>query len=89
MEEHTTCEGNSLFKKGLGLIFMVVVHQFQIHVYKQWVENLGQLCSMTVQNCFYEPFQAAVVNLVQSWVSLLAVSRQNHIDIWLVLPRCY
>lgn len=53
---------------------MIVVHQLQIHVDKQRVEDLGQFCSVTVQHCFYELLQAAVVNLVQSWVSLLAVS---------------
>lgn len=53
---------------------MVVVHQLQIHVDKQWVEDLGQLRSVTVQNRLYELLEAAVVNLVQSWVSLLAVS---------------
>lgn len=67
------CEGNSLFKERLGLTFMIVVHQFQIHVHKQRVEDLGQLCSVTVQNRLYELLQAAVVNLVQRRVSLLAV----------------
>lgn len=53
---------------------MIVVHQLQVHVDKQRVEDLRQFCSVTVQNRFYELLQAAVVGLVQSRVSLLAVS---------------
>lgn len=67
-------KGNSLFKESLGLTFMIVVHQLQIHVDKQWVEDLGQFCSVTVQNCFYKSLEAAIVNFIQSRVSLLAVS---------------
>lgn len=52
---------------------MVVVHQFQIHVDKQRVEDLGQFGSVTVQNGLYEPLKAAVVNLIQSRISLLTV----------------
>lgn len=65
---------DSLFKEGLGLVFMVVVHQLQIHVDKQRVEDLGQFGSVTVQNRFYELLQVTVVDLIQSWISLLAVS---------------
>lgn len=53
---------------------MVVVHQLQVHVYKQWVKELRQLCSVTVQNRFYELLQATVVGLIQSWISLLTIS---------------
>lgn len=77
--------GNSLFKERLGLAFVIVVHQFQVHVHEQRVEDLGQLCPVTVQHGLYEPLQAVVVNRVQLWVSLLAVSGQHHVDVWLVL----
>lgn len=80
---------DSLFEERLGLVFMVIVNQLQIHVDKERVEDLGQLCSVTVQNGFYEPLQAAVVNLIESWVALLTVGRQNHVDVWLILTGCY
>lgn len=65
---------DSLFKEGLSLTFMVVVHQLQIHVDKKWVEDLGEFSSVTVQYCFYELFEVTVVDLIKSWISLLAVS---------------
>ncbi|TNN71204.1 hypothetical protein EYF80_018552 [Liparis tanakae] len=57
-----------------------------VHVHKQRVEDLGQLRSVTVQHRFYELLQAVVVNRVQLRVSLLAVGRQHHVDVGLVLP---
>ncbi|KAF3843995.1 hypothetical protein F7725_016043 [Dissostichus mawsoni] len=66
-----------------------VVFIFQIHVHEQRVEDLGQLRSVTVQNRFDELLQAAVVNLVQGGVSLLAVGRQHHIDVRLILPSSW
>lgn len=76
---------NPLFVKRLGLILVAVVHQLQIHVHKQRVEDLWQLSSVAVQNWLDEPLQTAVVYLIQRRVALLAVRRENHIDIRLVL----
>lgn len=80
---------DSLFKEGLSLTFMVVVHQLQIHVDKKWVEDLGQFGSVTVQYCFYELLEVTVVDPIKSWISLLVVSWQYHTDIWLVLCNCW
>lgn len=66
-------ERDSLLKESLRLTFMIVVHQLQIHVDKQWVEDLRQLCPVAVQHRLDELLQVAVVNLVESWVSLLAI----------------
>lgn len=82
-------EQNLLCKKRLCLAFMIVVNQFQVHVDKERVEDLGQLCSVTVQNCFDKLFKITVIHLIQSWVSLLTVGGQDNTDIWLIVTSSY
>lgn len=39
-----------LLKKSLSFDFMVVVDQLQVHVHKEWIEELRKLSPVTVQH---------------------------------------
>lgn len=65
---------------------MVVVDQLQVHVDKQWVEDLGEFSSVAVQDRLNKLLQAVIVEWVEDRVPLLAIGRQDNVDVWLVFP---
>lgn len=65
---------------------MVVVDQLQVHVDKQWVEDLGEFRSVAVQDRLNKLLQAVIVEWVEDRVPLLAIGRQDNVDVWLVFP---
>lgn len=84
--KNTTSPQHLLFKKLFSLILVVVVDQLQVHVDKQWVEDLGEFSSVAVQDRLNKLLQAVIVEWVEDRVPLLAIGRQDNVDVWLVFP---
>ena len=59
-----TLARNVLFEESLCLHLVVVVHELQVHVDEERVEDLGQLSSVTIENRLDKLLQAAIVDLV-------------------------
>ena len=61
-----------LFDVGLGLGFVAVVDELEVHVDKNWVENQGQLVAVEVKRGVHE----ALVETGRVWSRLISTSMQ-------------
>ena len=61
-----------LLDVGLGLGFVAVVDELEVHVDKNWVENQGQLVAVEVKRGVHE----ALVETGRVWSRLISTSMQ-------------